>query len=55
MDTSALEAVTTHLTRPISIGPVVLTVGELTIVALVGSAIVATLAIALVLRLTRRF
>lgn len=54
MDIPALKAFTQHLTCSIPIGPVVFTVGELAIVAFVGSAIVATLAIALVLHLTRR-
>ncbi len=54
MDIPALKAFTQLLTTPIPMGPVVLTVAELTIVAFVGSAIVATLAIALVLGLTRR-
>ena len=54
MDIPALKAFTQYITRPISIGPVVVTVGELTVIAFVGGAIVVTVAIALALRLMRR-
>jgi hypothetical protein len=54
MDIPALKALTQLLTTPIPMGPVVLTVAELTIVTFVGSAIVAALAVVLLLRLTRR-
>jgi hypothetical protein len=54
MDIPFLKAFTECITSPIPIGPVVVTVGELSIIAFVGSAIVMTVAIALVLRLTRR-
>ena len=54
MDIPALKAFTEFITHPIPMGPIVVTVGELAIIVFVGSALVATSLISLVLHWTRR-